>query len=70
MAINTENLFRENLKKYRKARGYTQVKLSVLAGISQDYMSEIERGKASPSLKKIIMLADALNIEVRDLFSK
>lgn len=70
MAINTEKLFRENLKKYRKERGYTQIKLSILAGISQDYMSEIERGKASPSLKKIAMLADALNIEVKDLFTE
>lgn len=70
MAINTEKLFRENLKKYRKERGYTQIKLSILAGISQDYMSEIERGKASPSLKKIAMLADALNIKAKDLFTE
>jgi len=69
MAINTENLFRENLKKYRKTKGYTQAKLAVLSGLSQDYMSEIERGKASPSLKKIVALANALDVKVKDLFS-
>ena len=69
MAINTEKLFRENLKKFRKLKGYTQVRLAVLADLSQDYMSEIERGKASPSLKRIIALANALDIEVKDLFS-
>ena len=69
MVINTEKLFRENLKKFRKACGYTQTRLAVLANISQDYMSEIERGKASPSLKRIIALAKALNVEVKDLFT-
>ena len=68
MAINTENLFRENLRKYRKAKGYTQAKLAVLAGLSQDYMSEIERGKASPSLKKIVALANALKVEPYKFF--
>jgi len=68
MAINTEKLFRENLRKYRKAKGYTQAKLAVLADLSQDYMSEIERGKASPSLKKIIALADALRVEPYKFF--
>ena len=68
MAINTEKMFRENIRKYRKAKGYTQVKLAMLADLSQDYMSEIERGKASPSLKKIIRISTALEVEPYKLF--
>ena len=41
----------------------TQDILSEKAGISCDYLSEIERGKRIPSLKRLCMIAEALEIE-------
>ncbi len=62
MANSTIELVKFNIKKYRTAKNLTQDKLSELTGISSDYLSEIERGKRVPSLKRLIMIADALQI--------
>ncbi len=63
MANNSIEILRENIKKYRKAKGYTQIKLSLLAGLTSNYVSEIERGRYVPSLKKMFQIAEALGIE-------
>ena len=59
----------KNIKKYREKKNLTQLKLSILTGISADYISEIERGKRTPSLKRLILISEALNIDIKDLFS-
>lgn len=66
MANNTEKLntlVGKNVKYYRKNAGLTQLKLSIITEISKDYISEIERGKTLPSLKRLEIIANALNIE-------
>ena len=68
MANSTTDIFRQNLKFYRNKLGLTQDKLSELSGISSDYLSEIERGKRTPSFKRMDLIANALNIEVYLLF--
>ena len=68
MANSTGEIFRKNLKLYRNELGFTQDKLSELSGISSDYLSEIERGKRTPSFKRMDLIAKALNIEVYKLF--
>ena len=68
MANSTIDIFRYNLKLHRTERGLTQEKLSELTGISTDYLSEIERGKKTPSFKRMELIANALNIEVYKLF--
>ena len=37
-------------------------------GFARSYMSRIERGRANPSLDAIEVLADALEVEVKELF--
>lgn len=67
MANSTIEKIRNNIKQYRQKAGFTQEKLSEKAGISCDYLSEIERGKRLPSLKRLVMIAEALNIEAYKL---
>ncbi len=55
--------FSLNLKWYRFNRGYTQEKLAELSNLTPKYVSDLERGKFSPSLAKIGALAKALDIE-------
>ena len=62
------NIFKKNLKFYRTQKGLTQEKLSEISGISSDYISEMERGKKTPSFKRLILLANALDIEIYKLF--
>ena len=68
MANSTKDIFRINLRYYRNKFNLTQEQLSELSGISSDYLSEIERGKRTPSFKRLEMIANALNIEVYKLF--
>ncbi len=68
MSNSTAEIFRNNLKYYRNLKGYTQDYLSELSGVSSDYLSEIERGKKTPSFKRIELIANALNIEAYKLF--
>ena len=44
----------------RKANGYTQIDLSRLTNLSQQYISRVERGLIVPSLPKAIKIAEAL----------
>jgi len=68
MTNSTIEIFRHNLKYYRNKKHLTQEKLSELTGISPDYLSEIERGKKTPSFKRMDLIANALDIEVYKLF--
>ena len=68
MTNSTIKLISENIKKYRLQKGLTQERLSELCGISTDYLSEIERGVKTPSLKRFIAIAEALNISCDKFF--
>lgn len=69
MTNSTIKLIQENIKKFRKEKGLTQLKLSINSGVSKDYITSIECGKRTPSLKRLILIADALGVEVKELFS-
>ena len=68
MANSTKEIFRQNLKFYRNKLNLTQEQLSERSGISSDYLSEIERGKRTPSFKRLDLIASSLEIEVYKLF--
>ena len=68
MTNSTKDIFKYNVKHYRNLKGFTQEDLSEMTGISSDYLSEIERGKRTPSFKRILLIAEALDIEVYKLF--
>lgn len=42
--------------------------LADFAGLSRSYVSAILRGRKSPTLRTLEKLADALDVDVRDLF--
>ncbi len=68
MANSTTDILRNNIKTFRENQNLTQEKLSELAGISADYLSEIERGKKVPSIKRLIQISEALDIEIYKFF--
>ena len=61
-------IFAENLKKNRRKCGYTQEKLAEKAEVSTHYISMIEMARNFPKSEIIERLANALNIEVHELF--
>ena len=52
----------------RKSKNLSQIQLSELCDLNFNYIGQIERGIANPILEKIIKLAEALDVEVKDLF--
>lgn len=68
MINSTTKIIQQNIRKFRKQQNLTQEKLSELCGISTDYLSEIERGKKIPSLKRLIKIAETLNVPMSKFF--
>ncbi len=58
----------ERIKKIRKTTKLTQERLAELTGLSVEYISRLERGVAQPSLKTAAVIADSLNVNIKDLF--
>lgn len=57
-----------NIKAARERLGYSQARLADLAGVSVPFIGEIEIGRKSPSLEKVGNIAEALDMEVFQLF--
>ena len=62
-ASDNADLGRE-LRELRKARGHTLATLAELSGKSIGYLSQIERGKAKPSLKTLQIIGRILGVRV------
>jgi transcriptional regulator with XRE-family HTH domain len=61
-------IFGSNLRKLRGCREWSQMELAEKADISMNFLSEIERGNKWPSPENLQNLADALGVEVYELF--
>ena len=58
------------VRRLREERGWSQNQLSVYADLSQPTVNQIETGKRNPSTATVVKLANALGVEVSDLFPK
>jgi transcriptional regulator with XRE-family HTH domain len=52
----------------RRSKGLTQEQLAELVNCSVEFISLVERGVNSPSIAGLPDFANALGVEVRDLF--
>lgn len=62
------HMFGRNVRALRKARGLSQEGFAHVVGLDRTYVGGIERGERNPGLKAIIQLAEALDVEVAELF--
>ncbi len=58
----------EALRRIRTMRGMNQVDLAKVSGVAQNTISEIELGKREARPGTLKKIADALNVEISDLF--
>jgi transcriptional regulator with XRE-family HTH domain len=61
-------LFSERVRELREKRGVSQQRLSELAGLNRNYVSDVERGRRNPCLGNIVKLAEALDVAPGELF--
>jgi DNA-binding XRE family transcriptional regulator len=52
---------------WRKKRGKTQTQLADLIGVSQNFLSDLERGKAKGDVTLYAKLARCLDVSIEDL---
>ena len=62
--------FPKVLKEARLQKGISQEELAGLAGLHRTYISQIERGLKSPSLRSLGQIADALGILLSTLIRR
>ena len=59
--------FGKNVKIERIKKDLTQEQFAEIMGVSQNYIANIECGKANMSLAKVLELANFLNVEIDKL---
>ena len=64
------HLLAQNMKKYRNLLGISQMTLADMVGCSTTLIGNIETNKRFPSADNIDRIAEALGVQVADLFSE
>ena len=58
------------IRRRREELGYSQEKFALQVGVDRTYMSKIERNQGNPSLEKLVLIATALNVTLKELFEE
>ena len=66
--VDYQKCFMENLKYYRKQKGFTQAELAELCDVSNGTIGNIECGITKPSFDLILQLSTVLEVKPEDLF--
>lgn len=60
-------IFGQRLRELRNARGWSQERLAEEAGITLNYVGNLERGEQGPSLHVLLRLARAFGLSAAEL---
>lgn len=63
-----EEIIGKRIQKIRLAKGYTQQQFAEMIGLSTNYFSDIERGKSSARLDKLVAIINALECSADNIF--
>lgn len=66
--VDIEKRFGAKLAYVRKSKKLSQIKLAELVDMNFNYIGQIERGDANVTIKTMCTLANALDIELKELF--
>ena len=68
--MKARQILAENLKRWRKLRGFSQEELASQAGLDRTYISALERSVYAASIDKLEMLAAALDLSLAELLQE
>lgn len=57
----------ENIKKYRKQKGLTQVELADMCGLSRNAICKYEKNEREPNFKIVELICSSLDISITNL---
>jgi transcriptional regulator with XRE-family HTH domain len=61
--MDMRRLVGRNVKRIRLEKGLTQEQFSEVSGFTQQYISDLERGRRNPTVVTLFELAQALGVE-------
>ena len=67
LTLTSRHIFASNLRRYRRMQEISQEALALKAGMSRAYVSEVERELRNISIDNMGLLAEALNVPLKDL---
>jgi transcriptional regulator with XRE-family HTH domain len=59
-----------NFARLRKEKGFTQERFAETSGFTQQYVSDLERGRRNPTVVTLFHLASALDVTPADLLAE
>ena len=65
---NAKILMGRRIRYLRNLQGMTQEQLGTIANLSYKYLGSIERGEKNPSIDNLEKIAEALKVELHELF--
>lgn len=68
LIIHRRLIFGDNVRHYRHNLSLSQEQLATAAGVDRKTINRIEQGVHSVRLDNVWLIADALGVDVRDLF--
>jgi transcriptional regulator with XRE-family HTH domain len=73
--VNYKTIVGDNIRGFRHRKDWTQEKLAVRTGLSNDYISRLELGKEGVSLDTIVTICKALKVDpylllIKDSYKK
>ena len=68
--MNHKQAFRQILKELRKKHGFTQKELAELSGLSQIFITKLEKGERNPSIETLFMLGKAFQMSGSTILAK
>jgi transcriptional regulator with XRE-family HTH domain len=61
--MDMRKLVGRNFARLRKEKGFTQERFAELSGFTQQYVSDLERGRRNPTVVTLFHLASALGVD-------
>jgi transcriptional regulator with XRE-family HTH domain len=65
-----QKAFGQALREIRKEQGISQEKLALDSGFDRTYISLVERGIQSPTVKKVVKIAQILNVKPSEILQR
>ena len=66
--LNAVKRIGAKLANIRKSKKISQIRLAEMTDMNFNYIGQIERGQANVTINTVIKIADALDIEIKELF--
>lgn len=70
--MNNEEFLKKlgrKIRTLREDKNYPQDQFAGIVSIDQSYLSKLENGKANPSIIYLKQIADALTVDIKELFN-